>query len=134
MADYEVGNGGEKSSEDDDGQSQGFADEVPLDAKSDLPPGGFWLPPAREVVTNDPVEVGQTIGVEKPQKTHQLRLWTLWILVGTVGAGLVLIALGLAMHWFDTDFAKTILQTVVSPILGALSAVVGYLFADRKTD
>ncbi|WP_146060411.1 hypothetical protein [Amycolatopsis sp. CA-128772] len=86
----------------------------------------------RTVITNDPVESGKTVEVGTPQKTHQLRLWTLWILVGIVGAGLLLVALGLAAHWFDSDFAKTILQTVVSPILGALSAVVGYLFADRR--
>jgi len=84
-----------------------------------------------QIVTDEPVESNPTVKLA-PQPTHQLRLWTLWILVGIVGTGVAVVTAGLAAHWFDTDFAKTILQTVVSPVLGALSAVVGYLFADRK--
>jgi hypothetical protein len=85
------------------------------------------------VVTNDPVESGDTIGLKPTAKpTHQLRRLTLLILVGIVSFGLLLMTVGLAFHWFDQDFAKTIIQTVVSPLLGALSAVIGYLFAERK--
>lgn len=84
-----------------------------------------------QIITDEPVESNPTVKLA-PQPTHQLRLWTLWILVGIVGVGIAVVTAGLAAHWFDTDFAKTILQTVVSPVLGALSAVVGYLFADRK--
>jgi hypothetical protein len=86
------------------------------------------------VVTDEPVESSGTtvLTPPTPKPTHQLRRLTLGILVGIVASGLVSVCVGLAAHWFDQDFAKTIIQTVVSPVLGALSAVVGYLFADRK--
>jgi phosphate/sulfate permease len=58
----------------------------------------------------------------------------LWILVGIVGGALALVVAGMAFHWFDADFGKTLIQTVVSPVLGALAAVVGYLFAAEHRD
>ncbi|MEU4675092.1 hypothetical protein AB0F91_45930 [Amycolatopsis sp. NPDC023774] len=45
---------------------------------------------------------------------------------------IAVITAGMAWHWFDSDFGKSILQVVVGPVIGALAAVVGYLFAERK--
>lgn len=84
-------------------------------------------------ITNEPVASGQVpLKFMAPTMTHQLRRKTLNIMVGLVTLALLIIVVGLALHWFDSDFAKTLLQTVVSPLLGALAAVVGYLFAERK--
>lgn len=95
---------------------------------------GSAHPPLIEVdVTAEPVETADVAPkIKPPVMTHQLRRLTLYFLVGVVVLALAIMAAGLALHWFDTDFAKTILQTVVSPLLGALAAVVGYLFAERK--
>jgi hypothetical protein len=89
----------------------------------------------RRLVADEPVRAGGVpIDVRRvPRKPDDhLRLITLACLVGIVLAGLLSVLVGLANDWFADDFAKTLIQTVVSPVLGALAAVVGYLFAERK--
>ncbi|WP_326567411.1 hypothetical protein VSH64_37080 [Amycolatopsis rhabdoformis] len=61
-----------------------------------------------------------------------LRISILWMLFALVVFSIFMIALGMACKWFDSDFGKSILQVVVGPVIGALAAVVGYLFAERK--
>jgi hypothetical protein len=38
----------------------------------------------------------------------------------------------MAFHWFSEEFAKTLLQLLIPPLLSAFAVVVGYLFAERK--
>jgi hypothetical protein len=77
-------------------------------------------------------EVADVRSVPPPKPEDTLRLMTLRGLFGLIAGSIIVIVFGLAFHWFGEDFSKTIIQTVVSPILGALAAVIGYLFAERK--
>ncbi|HEY4455820.1 MAG TPA: hypothetical protein VGN81_16020 [Pseudonocardiaceae bacterium] len=82
----------------------------------------------QEVGTSDVVDVRPL----PPKPDDKLRYLMVICLFSLVLAALIVVVIGLGTHWFNDDFGKTILQTVVSPVLGALAAVVGYLFAERK--
>lgn len=62
----------------------------------------------------------------------RLRRLLLVLLFALIIVALAMICLGLAIHWFDTEFGKTILQVIVGPAVGAIAVVIGYLFGERR--
>jgi hypothetical protein len=68
----------------------------------------------------------------RPVPEDQLRRWSLVGIGSVIVLSLFVVALGMAFRWFSEEFAKTLLQLFIPPLLSAFAVVVGYLFAERK--
>jgi hypothetical protein len=75
---------------------------------------------------------GPTHQLETEEHEDKLREWVLKGLAGAFLVGIFVMSLGQGLHWTDSEFAKAVQQSVLSPLIAAGGVIIGYLFGQRR--
>ncbi len=76
---------------------------------------------------------GPTHQLETEEHEDKLREWVLKGLAGAFLVGILMMSLGEGLGWTDSEFAKAVQQSVLSPLIAAGGVIIGYLFGQRRS-